>query len=357
MTFAYVRRWNAALLALGLALNLALAPATPSVVTAAGSLATAEGSPSLTVPATSAQLAVADGELLQVTGDEKIHVIQEGRRRWIADTSSLQALNPNYSRLRRVTFDELDSVPVGRPFRQLPLIRDRVSGRVYLLTRETGDRTPRKHWINDLESFSRLGFEWGDVAVDWPTPPERYPDAPALTYRPPVKTEQAWVREGETLRVIPAWRLQTEDDQLYLALALSNTYNQEWSERIAPKLAGRGSWIEWGDLPRAVGGRYHTGLNRVTIARALQGESVGVVASVLSHEALHAVTEHGTGVACYQEEIEAFGIGARTWSGLPAKWRSTSEWGRSLDRLVDVWRMGNLEHFVGGEAAYQQQCR
>jgi hypothetical protein len=331
-----------------LAALVALLPAAP-----------VSASPAAAAPApvdAAAAFAVRDGDLLRVPGDDKIHLVQEGRRRWIADTTSLRALNPDFGRLRAVSFEELDSVPAGKPYRQLPLIRDPASGRVYLLTRETGDRAPRKHWINDLESFIRLGFDWRDVSVDWQTPPDRYPDAPALTYRPVPKTAQPWEREGELLSVVPAWRLQTEDERLYLSLALANTYNQEWRERVAPKLAAQGAWIEWGDLPEGVGGKYSTGLNRVTINRRLQAETTGVVAAVLSHEALHAVSEHGTGVACIAEEVEAFGIGARTWASLPAKWKSTTPWGRSLNQLVRVWQSGTLDQQIGAEPAYRAQC-
>ncbi|CAA9214960.1 MAG: hypothetical protein AVDCRST_MAG77-124 [uncultured Chloroflexi bacterium] len=351
MTFEYVRRLRALPASVALAVTVALVP----VFSAAPVWAAPDTGAVAEAPAVPA-LAVSEGELLQVAGDDKIHLVQEGRRRWIADTTSLRTLSPDFARLRKVSFEELDSVPAGKPYRQLPLIRDAVSGRVYLLTRETGQRMPRKHWINDLDSFTRLGFEWNDVAAVAPAPPDRFPDAPALTYRPVVKTTQAWDREGEALSVVPAWRLQAEDERLYLALALSNTYNQEWREQVAPKLAAQGTWIEWGDLPEGVGGKYATGLNRVTLNRMLQPETTGVIATVLSHEVLHAVSEHGTGAVCIAEEVEAFGVGARTWSGLPAKWKSTTAWGRSLDQLVRVWRAGTLERYVANEPAYQEQC-
>ena len=302
--------------------------------------------------------AFADGDLLQVANDDKIHVVEKGKRRWIADTTSLRSLNPDFSRLKRVTFAELDAVPPGQPFRELPLIRDNTSGRVYLLTQETNERVPSKHWINDLESFTRLGFDWNDVRQDWAKKPDEYPDAPALTYRPVSKAPEAWLREGEALTTIPAWRLQTEDDRLYLALVLAETYNPEWRGQYGAKLAAKGAWIEWGNLPESVGGLYRTSLNRITINRRLQSESVGVVASVLSHEVLHSVYDHSGGAqACVAEEVTAFGIGAATWAGLPEKWRSSTDWARSLDSLVTAWRRGLVESFVANEPAYQEQCR
>jgi hypothetical protein len=302
--------------------------------------------------------AFADGDLLQVTNDDKIHVVEKGKRRWIADTTSLRRLNPDFSRLRRISFAELDAAPVGQPFRELPLIRDNASGRIYLLTQETSDRVASKHWINDLDSFTKLGFGWSDVRQDWPTAPDHYPDAPALTYRPVSKAPEPWSREGEALTTVPAWRLQTEDERLYLALVLAETYNPDWRAQYGAKLAAKGAWIEWGDLNEAVGGRYQTGLNRITINRRLQSESVGVLASVLSHEVLHSVYDHAGGVqACLAEEVTAFGVGAATWAGLPEKWRSTTEWARSLDALVQAWRRGLVESFVANEPAYQEQCR
>src|SRR5439155_22770389 len=99
-----------------------------------------------------------DGDLLQAQGDDKLYLVEGGQRRWIADTASLQRLNPDFARLRRVSFEGVDRLPPGKPYRQLPLIRDTASGKVYLLTEETQWPAPRKHWINDLDSFTRLGF-------------------------------------------------------------------------------------------------------------------------------------------------------------------------------------------------------
>jgi hypothetical protein len=74
-----------------------------------------------------------------------------------------------------VPFAEVDRLPAGRPYRQLPVIRDAASGKIYLLTRETAWPAPRKHWINDLDSFTRLGFAWADVALDAAASPPRAP--------------------------------------------------------------------------------------------------------------------------------------------------------------------------------------
>jgi hypothetical protein len=304
-----------------------------------------------------AQAQIADGDLLQVHGDDKIHLIEGGHRRWIADTTSLRRLSPDYGRLKRITFAELDAIPPGRPFRQFPVIRDEASGRIYLVTQEAEAHSPRKHWINDLESFTRLGFRWSDVELSAPVAPDQLPDAPSLSYRPVPKDQQSWVHDGVALRSIPAWRLQVEDERLYLALALANTYNPDWREQVAPKLLQQGMWIEWRDLPASVSGQYDVHLNRISLSRALQRESDGVIASVLSHEAYHAVSPRGRdAVSCFEEEIEAFGMGAITWANLPAKWRSQGDWGRALDALIQAWQSGALRQLVLAEASYQLQC-
>jgi hypothetical protein len=341
---AWRRLGAAAALCLALGANL-VQPAPPALAQA--------------VPGAAGSVLFADGDLLQVRGDDKLYVVQGGARRWIADTQSLAALNLDFRRLKQVSFEQLDALPAGRPHRQLPLIREPATGRVYLLTWQTNEPAPAKHWINDLESFTRLGFAWSDVALDWATPPDRYRDAPALTYRPLGTLPVTWLRDGEALTVVPAWRAQTEDERLYHALALSHTYNRAWREQVGPKLAPAGVWIEWGDLPELVGGRYHTRLNRITLNRSLQQESPGVIAAVLSHEVMHAVTARGAAdpQGCIAEEVAAFGVGAVTWAGLPAKWRSASEWGRSLDGLVNAWRLGLIARFVSTEPAYLQQCR
>ncbi len=303
-----------------------------------------------------AQTRFSDGDLLQVRGDEKMHLVQAGRRRWIADTTSLRRLNPDFGRLKQVTFEELDAIPAGKPYRQLPLLRDHASGRVYLVTWETDSPAPRKHWINDLQSFSKLGFEWGDIDQNAGVLPSQVADAPSLSYRPPSKEETTWEHDGVSLKIVPAWRHQVEDERLYLALALANTYNNEWREQVAPKLTAQGAWIEWTDLPAYVGGKYDVDLNRISMSRALQKESDGVIASILSHETFHVVSTHGTAEACYTEEISAFGLGARTWETLPARWRPLTEWGKSLDALVEAWKSGALSNLVRGDLAYQQQC-
>src|SRR3954466_5838148 len=63
-----------------------------------------------------------DGDLLQAQGDDKLYLVEAGQRHWIADTTSLQRLSPEPTRLRRVSIDELDRIPPGRPYRQFPLI-------------------------------------------------------------------------------------------------------------------------------------------------------------------------------------------------------------------------------------------
>src|SRR5688500_18440202 len=71
------------------------------------------------VPA-QADASLSDGDLLQARGDDKVHLVRGGRRHWVADTASLHRLDPDLARLRRVPFEEVDRLPAGKPYRQLP---------------------------------------------------------------------------------------------------------------------------------------------------------------------------------------------------------------------------------------------
>ena len=303
---------------------------------------------------------LSDGDLVQMVGDEKIHLISRGERHWIADTVSLQQINPDFTRLRRIGIDELRAIPAGKPIHAGPLIRDNATGRVFLLTKETDWPAPRKHWINDLDSFTKLGFAWEDVDLAWPTPPARYAYAPALTFAP-VSREPAPVTAPEgTFTGIPAWRLQTQDDRLYQALAVAYTYNPDWRTAISGQFAPTGTWIEWGPLPPDVSGFYSETANRIVLNQALQGEALGVIASTLTHEVLHAVTKHGSDVAaCLAEEATAFSYEARTWSRLPTNLRSGSAQAQFLDALAGVYASqgtAGLQQAVAQEPAYRQEC-
>jgi hypothetical protein len=309
------------------------------------------------VPAARAQTPYQDGDLLQAEGDDKLHLLDGGRRRWIADSGTLQRLNLNARRLHRVAFDELDRIPVGRPHRQWPLLRDTASGRVYAIVQESQWRAPRRRWIADPETFERLGFDWSDVAVDWPDPVAEYADMAALTYRPVSRDLTTFGTAAGTFYTIPAWRLQVEDQRLLTALNVAATHNAEWRDQVGPRLAALGTWMEWGDLPPETVGRHHHGLNRITMSRALETESFGVLAAVLVHEASHATAEHGASTtACLAEEVQAFTWVAKTWASLPPQWRTQSAFADSLDRLVEDWRAQRLDQIVASEEAYQRQC-
>jgi len=311
-------------------------------------------------PAAVLSATYADGDLVQASGDDKIHIIRGGQRHWIADTLSLQQVNPDFSRLKQLSIDELRAIPAGKPIHAGPVIRDSANGQIFLLTKETDWPAARKHWINDLDSFTKLGFQWEDVDVSWSTPPSRYAYAPALTFVP-VSREPAPLSTPEgAFTVIPAWRLQTQDDRLLRALAVAYSYNPDWRAAIAGQIATGGAWIEWGSLPTDVGGLYSDRANRITVSQALQGESLGVIASTLTHEAVHAVTKHGTdATACFAEEATAFSYEARTWANIPANLRSTSAQAKFLDALVELFKakgVAGIQQIVSQEPAYQHEC-
>jgi hypothetical protein len=117
------------------------------------------------------------------------------------------------------------------------------------------------------------------------------------------------------------------------------------------------SWIEWGQLPGGAAGQYQTSLNRITVGRTLEQEGFGVLAAVLAHEAYHAVREDGEGTAaCYAEEADAAAWTAREWSSLPARWRTSGDWGDVLDALVRAWHDQRLAQRVSDSPGYQRQC-
>jgi hypothetical protein len=317
--------------------------------------------PAGSAAAQAAPAGFADGDLLQVAGDDKIHLVHEGQRHWIADTQSLQRLNPDFTRLRQIGFDDLSRVPAGRPLHAGPVIRDSATGRVYLLTQETTWPEPRKHWIDDLDSFSRLGFTWEDVSVDWPRSPDAYGDAPALTFRPVSRDPATVQTTAGTLTAVPFWRLQVDDERLFAALALAQTYGAEWRAQVAPHLATKGTWITWGALPEEAGGYFDVRRNRITINASLSGEGPGVLATILAHETLHAVTEHGsTSESCIQEEASAFVLEAQTWASLPAQYREGSSSDVETQRLIAAfWQRHGLPgmvELVASNPAYQREC-
>ena len=318
-----------------------------------------------TLDATAATLvqtstALTNGDLLQATGDDKIFLLENGQRRWIADTQSLQRLNPDFSRLRHIPFDELDRLPPGRPYRDGPVIRDNTTGKVYLLVQETGWTAPRRRWVNDLDAFTRLGFVWTDVATDWPTPAANYADAPTLSYRPVSRDLTTVQTSLGPLMAVPAWRLQVQDDRLFEALALAATYNAVWRSEVAPRLTDAGTWIEWGSLPADAAGAFSTSLNRILV-NASQGGQPGLLATTLTHEALHAVYQHGpTAQSCVAEEASAYAIEVQTWTNLPAQYRpSGSPEAQFEEQLATLWQqrgLSGLQLLVAGNTAYQQEC-
>jgi hypothetical protein len=228
---------------------------------------------------------------------------------------------------------------------------------VYLLVQELDWRAPRRRWVCDPEAFSRLGFRWDDVAVGWPDPPAAYADAPALTYRPVSRDLTTFTTAAGTFYTVPAWRLQAEDERLLTALVVASTFNAEWRDRLAPRLAPLGTWIEWGDLPPGAAGMHDHRLNRIVMSRRFEGEAFGVLAAVLVHEVFHASSEHvPDAAACYAEEAEAFAWTARTWASLPPQWRSRSAAADWLDGLVEAWRAQRLQQMVTESEAYREQC-
>src|SRR5262249_8272393 len=143
------------------------------------------------------------------------------------------------------------------------------------------------------------------------------------------------------LQAIPAWQLQTEDEKLYMALALAYSYNPAWRDQVASKLLTKGSTLTWSQLPEGTAGLTIRDFNRLVINLSEQQESIGVLSTTVTHETLHAIWDPAqttNAEQCYLEEATAFSLEVQTWLNLPPALRSQSAEAQFEDRLSTVWQ-------------------
>ena len=155
------------------------------------------------------------------------------------------------------------------------------------------------------------------------------------------------------------------EDRILRALELLWVHNvDDWRSKFGRPLADRRTEIVWGTLPEKVGGRYESLPNRITINESYQSEPLSVLAAVLAHEVLHAVSGRVSPDAadCLEEEMAAFSWQAGVWG----PFRSSLGWHGSDDTLTagersqeaihQAWSDRELRDTVLTSEGYQQQC-
>ena len=155
------------------------------------------------------------------------------------------------------------------------------------------------------------------------------------------------------------------EGRLLRALELLWVHNvEDWRSKFGRPLADRRTEIVWGTLPEKVGGRYESLPNRITINESYRSEPLSVLAAVLAHEVLHAVSGRASPDAadCLEEEMVAFAWEAAAWK----PFRSALGWHGNDDSLTagersqeanyQAWRDRELRDTVLTSEGYQQQC-
>lgn len=107
----------------------------------------------------------ADGTLIRFSGEEKVYLIESGKKRWITDSATFVARGYDWNGIILISEAELAIYPEGEYIkREVPLIISdalvKGSGpKVYLL--ENGTR----RWIKDEITFNSWGYDWKNVVL------------------------------------------------------------------------------------------------------------------------------------------------------------------------------------------------
>jgi tetratricopeptide (TPR) repeat protein len=166
------------------------------------------------------------------------------------------------------------------------------------------------------------------------------PEPAATAVAPPVQADPAWLERA--LQLVRAYDRQ-HGTVLYTALQRT---------RIVV-LPTRGAWAAF--VPR---------LRTITLHPVLQTETPEAVASVLAHEAQHAVDMYLNGlspteVACYTYEISAFHLEAAVWQSLegPAgKPNPSTALEKELNQILMYARTDATRLLSDIQAQYEDQC-
>ena len=192
----------------------------------------------------------------------------------------------------------------------------------------------------------------GPVTVEWQSAEWHYLSEEGREPDPPSIRGDWIAHNGATGRILRALEL----------LWIHNV--DDWRSKFGRPLADRRTEIVWGTLPEKVGGRYSRNINRITINESYQSEPLSVLAAVLAHEVLHAVSGRVSPDAadCLEEEMAAFSWQAGVWG----PFRSSLGWHgnddsltageRSQEAIHQAWSERELRDTVLTSEGYQQQC-
>jgi len=97
-----------------------------------------------------------DGTLLR--GKDKVYQMQSGKRRWIPDAETFNAMGLSWSDIKDFPINDVDTVPLGE---ELPSRKDgtllRGKDKVYQM------QSGKRRWIPDAETFNAMGLSWSDI--------------------------------------------------------------------------------------------------------------------------------------------------------------------------------------------------
>ncbi len=101
-----------------------------------------------------------DGSLLSISGGGKVYQMQSGKRRWIPDAETFNAMGLDWSNIKYFPIEDVDTVPLGE---ELPSRKDgsllsiNTGGKVYQM------QSGKRRWIPDAETFNAMGLDWSNI--------------------------------------------------------------------------------------------------------------------------------------------------------------------------------------------------
>ena len=234
----------------------------------------------------------APGAVVQLQGTPHLWFADErGVLHWGGDTRALAGKHVNWNDRRDVSLAELQTFPIGDPWLSAGLLKD--GDPIYLVKWETDWAQPRLFHIQsiaDVELFGINGSNYGYFVLDVTTWEQIYGISAGGLQRStlPAATVQSVPQE-----VLNSWAAY--DQRIRSALALLWAYNigaedgSDWRSEYGWPLAHQRTEIVWGNIP--AGGWFEPENNRIVIdLESYQHEPLAALASVLAHEAHHAVS-------------------------------------------------------------------
>jgi hypothetical protein len=101
-----------------------------------------------------------DGSLLRYLGDHKVYIMENGKRRWIPDPETFAAMGLNVGAVSDVSLADVNAISENNPLpsrKDGTLLRYFPDGRVYIM--ENGKR----RWIPDEATFNKMRLSWSDI--------------------------------------------------------------------------------------------------------------------------------------------------------------------------------------------------